>query len=126
MKRIFVFFVLCFAFSLFNANIVSAIDCKEENSCSLVNKTATEIENELKDDEIKCFVDTYAKYQNSHNTKALKRLYTEDFVNSDGFNKQQLFDLINKTYENYPDITSNYEIEEIIRLENYSMIFIKN
>ena len=43
MKRIFVFFVLCFAFSLFNANIVSAIDCKEGNSCSLINKTATEI-----------------------------------------------------------------------------------
>ena len=101
MKRIFVFFVLCFAFSMFNANIVSAIDCNETNSCPLINKTAEKIENELNNEELKSFVDTFAEYQNKHNITALKRLYSADFVNVDGFNKQQLFDLIEKTYENY-------------------------
>lgn len=125
MKRIFVFFVLCFAFSMFNANIVSAIDCNETNSCPLINKTAENIENELNNEELKSFVDTFAEYQNKHNITALKRLYSADFVNVDGFNKQQLFDLIEKTYENYPDITSEYKIEEIVRLENYSIITLK-
>ena len=124
MKKIFVLFILCFTFPFLCTNIVSAIDCNEDNSCPLINKTVENIKDELNDKELKSFIETFIEYQNKHNLTALKRLYSDDFVNTDGFNKQQLFDLIDKTYDNYPDITSEYKIENIVVFDNYSMVTI--
>ena len=41
---------------------------------------SNKIENELNNEELKSFVDTFAEYQNKHNITALKRLYSADFV----------------------------------------------
>ncbi len=75
--------------------------------------------------EIKQFVEKFELLQNKHSLMGLKKLYTDEFVNSDGYNKEQLFKLMKSTFENYPDIKFEFEIENIVVSGDYAFIYLK-
>ena len=55
-------------------------------------------------DDIKSVINQQTIFTNKYDLDGLATLYTKDFVNSDGFNKEVYFDLIKDTWKTYPDI----------------------
>ena len=55
----------------------------------------------------------HQKYANSYNLDKLRSLYSEQFINADGLNKELYFDLIKKTWASYPDIKYKMDIINI-------------
>jgi len=106
------------------SNTFAASECTN-NTCPLKEPAAESVKEDANIKSINNFFNTFAKYQNKHNIVALKALYSDDYVNGDGYDKQQLFNLMQKTFDNYPDITNEYSIEEIIVNANYAMIYVK-
>ena len=72
--------------------------------------------------EIDAFLQKFTNLRNKKNILSLKKLYTDDFVNADGLNKKQFFELVNKTFSNYPDIKTDFKVKEIIANGEYAMI----
>ncbi len=64
-------------------------------------------------EDIKRTLYTHLKYANLYDLEGLQSLYTDTYVNSDGFNKKIYFDLIKKTWESYPDIKYKINIKNI-------------
>lgn len=56
---------------------------------------------------------SHLKYSNTYNLERLKALYADNYVNSDGLSKDVYFDLIQKTWESYPDIKYKIVIKDI-------------
>lgn len=73
--------------------------------------------------EIKKVIDKQFDYTNKYDLKGLATLYANDFVNSDGFNKDVYFKLIEETWKTYPDITYKTEIKNIEFSDNYATVF---
>ena len=62
------------------------------------------------------------EYTNSHNLDKLSQLYSEKFVNTDGFNKKVYFKLIKDTWETYSDITYTTTIRDIQIEGNFATV----
>lgn len=73
--------------------------------------------------DIKKVIDQQSAYTNKYDLKGLASLYANDFVNSDGFNKDVYFKLIEETWKTYPDITYKTEIKNIEFSDNYATVF---
>lgn len=73
--------------------------------------------------DIKKVIDLQSVYTNKYDLKGLATLYANDFVNSDGFNKDVYFKLIEETWKTYPDITYKTEIKNIEFSDNYATVF---
>ena len=73
--------------------------------------------------DIKKVIDQQSAYTNKYDLKGLATLYAKDFVNSDGFNKDVYFKLIEETWKTYPDITYKTEIKNIEFSDNYATVF---
>ena len=128
MRKIFLLATLI-VFTAFNLNHAFANDTPEqENTCPVENSSCEISQKEIQQNKnietLKKFVADYEKLQNKHNLNALKQVYAEDFVNADGYNKTQLFNLISQTLSNYPDIKNTYEIADIIAGDNFAAIFL--
>lgn len=65
------------------------------------------------------------KLANKHDYDGLYKLYSDNFVNSDGFDKETYFKLIEETWEVYPDISYTTEIKNIEFNDNYATVFVK-
>ena len=73
--------------------------------------------------DIKKVIDQQSAYTNKYDLKGLASLYENNFVNSDGFNKDVYFKLIEETWKTYPDITYKTEIKNIEFSDNYATVF---
>lgn len=73
--------------------------------------------------DIKKVIDQQSVFTNKYDLKGLSSLYANDFVNSDGFNKDVYFKLIEETWKTYPDITYKTEIKNIEFSDNYATVF---
>lgn len=73
--------------------------------------------------DIKNVIDQQSVFTNKYDLKGLSSLYANDFVNSDGFNKDVYFKLIEETWKTYPDITYKTEIKNIEFSDNYATVF---
>lgn len=73
--------------------------------------------------DIKKVIDQQSAYTNKYDLKGLASLYANNFVNSDGFNKDVYFKLIEETWKTYPDITYKTEIKNIEFSDNYATVF---
>ncbi|MDD3437757.1 MAG: hypothetical protein PHC64_11455 [Candidatus Gastranaerophilales bacterium] len=62
---------------------------------------------------IKRILYTHLKYANDYNFDGLRNLYSDNYTNADGFNKDIYFDLIKKTWEIYPGIRYKMDIKNI-------------
>lgn len=64
-------------------------------------------------DSIKNVLVRQDKYTNDHDIEKLSELYADNFVNSDGFGKKVYFELIKKTWDTYPSIIYETQIQSI-------------
>lgn len=64
-------------------------------------------------DEVKKTMYMHLKYANSYNLEGLQSLYADNYINSDGINRKIYFDLIKKTWENYPDIRYRINVKDV-------------
>lgn len=76
-------------------------------------------------DEIKNTFYLHAKFSNEYKFSRLKDLYASNYYNADGFNKESYFDLIKKTWDNYPGIKYKMEIADINIDGNYAAVYLK-
>lgn len=72
--------------------------------------------------DIKAIIDQQAVYANKYDLDGLSKLYSENFVNSDGFNKEVYFKLIKETWDTYPDIIYKTQINNIEFSDNYATV----
>ncbi len=72
--------------------------------------------------EIREVFNTQDKFTNSYNFEGLYKLYSDDFMNSDGYNKEVYFKLIKETWETYPEITYQTKILNINVTSNYATV----
>lgn len=61
-------------------------------------------------------------YTNKYNYDKLYELYSDDFINSDGYDKKVYFKLIKETWETYPEITYITKIKSINVSSNYATV----
>ena len=72
--------------------------------------------------DVKAVIDQQTVYTNKYDLDGLSTLYSKDFVNSDGFNKEVYFKLIKDTWETYPDIIYKTHINNIEFSDNYATV----
>ncbi|MGM9993557.1 MAG: hypothetical protein ACI37R_02365 [Candidatus Avigastranaerophilus sp.] len=72
--------------------------------------------------QIRTFYKNYVKYSEQNNEEKLKSLYSDVFINNDGFNKNTVFKMMEQSIDAYKDITYNSNIENIFAEDNYAMV----
>lgn len=75
--------------------------------------------------DIKNIIEKQDEFANKHNYDGIYKLYSKDFVNADGFDKESYFKLIKDTWETYPDISYKTEVKNIEFTDNYATVFVK-
>lgn len=63
--------------------------------------------------EIMSLFNSQVKFADKHDYDNLIKLYSKDFANNDGFNREVYFQLIKDTWETYPDITYKVNVKSI-------------
>ncbi len=76
-------------------------------------------------DEIRDTFYLHTKFSNEYKFNQLKDLYAPNYHNADGFNRENYFDLIKKTWDNYPGIKYKIEIVDINIDGNYATVYLK-
>jgi len=72
--------------------------------------------------EIIQFFSDYLNAVNSHDIKKTSVFYSNDYSGSDGFNKEQFFDLLKQTWQKYPDIKYTASVKNIETAQNNARI----
>lgn len=131
-------FITVFILSI-NLNIANAIPAAAEKTARETGSvSATEIaeeeaviikkfsfKNKLQrspENQIKSFYKNFFKYSEKDEVEKLKSLYSETFINSDGFNKNTIFKMMSESADVYKDITYSSNIEKISADENYAVV----
>ena len=118
------------AFLLLNINAANAITPVSSNAdkvklesqetqipnkeMNIINRVS--LKNKLKrtpETQIKSFIKKYNKYSETNKLDKLKNMYSDSYVNNDGFDKETLFKLIQEAADLYKDIKYTSEIESI-------------
>lgn len=63
------------------------------------------------------------KYAGKYDINNLKTLYSKNFTDNDGYNKDVYFSLVEDTWENFPDITYNMKIKDIKLNGDYATVY---
>ncbi len=63
--------------------------------------------------EVKNTLKQLITYTNEYNSDGLKSIYSNNYLNADGFDKKMYFDLVEKTWKLYPDIKYSMDIDSI-------------
>lgn len=74
---------------------------------------------------VKNVIDQQSVYTSKYDLEGLKSLYSPNFVNSDGFNRDVYFKLIEETWKIYPDIVYYTDIKNIEFSENYAAVLVE-
>ncbi len=74
---------------------------------------------------VKNVIDKQSVYTNKYDLEGLKSLYSQDFVNSDGFTKDIYFKLVEDTWKTYPDIVYYTDIKNIQFSDNYASVLVE-
>ncbi len=72
--------------------------------------------------QIRSFFKKYNRYSERNNIEKLKDMYTDEYVNNDGFNKKTVFELIKTASDAYKDITYTTQINSIKICGNYAVV----
>ncbi len=71
---------------------------------------------------IKELFDRQTEMTNKYDFEGLYRIYSDDFINNDGYDKKVYFKLIKETWETYPDITYSTKIKDIKVYSDYATV----
>lgn len=83
-------------------------------------KPSKQIQNMEK--EVRNFFKNQLVYTNTGNIEALKKMYTNKYINADGFDKETYFDLVQKTLKMYPDIKYTMDITKVSIIGNTAVV----
>ena len=72
--------------------------------------------------QIQSFFKKYNRYSSKNNIEKLKELYSEDYINNDGFNKETIFKMMEMASGAYKDVSYITEIESIKVEGNYAVV----
>lgn len=72
--------------------------------------------------QIKNFIKKYNKYSANNDVEKLKAMYTDDYVNNDGFNRDTIFKLMEEAFGTYKNVEYKTEIESIQINGNYAVV----
>lgn len=75
--------------------------------------------------DIKKVIEKQDEFANQHDLNKLKFLYSSDFVNSDGFDREVYFKMIDDTWKTYPDISYKTTIKNIDHSDNYATVLVE-
>lgn len=120
MKKIITFIILGFIITFTtgqlqcNAGIIS--NYKTRTEAKRLDKATL--------NEIRTFIQKQDDIANKKDLDALLKMYSDSFLNSDGFNKKSYTELIKETWETYPDITYKTEIKNIEYTDNYATVIV--
>ncbi len=102
------------------------IPCVQEADASLISDRAYRAEvrkenrQELK--EIKKLFKIHNEFANKHDIKGLEALYSENYMNNDGFNREVYFKSIKETWDTCKDLTYNTKIISINITGDYASV----
>lgn len=68
------------------------------------------------------FFKKYNRYSSKNNIEKLKELYSDDFINNDGFNKKTIFKMMEMASGAYKDVSYVTDIESIKVDGNYAVV----
>ncbi len=139
MKKLNIFFLLVFAafmsFSLNKVYASSVIPQKDANVSVTVEADELNDESNIikkiglkskfqrsPESQIKSFIKKYNKYSEKNDIEHLKALYTDDYVNNDGFNRDTIFKLMEQAFGTYKNVSYKTEIESIQVNGNYAVV----
>lgn len=74
------------------------------------------------ENQIKSFYKNYVKYSEKNDAEKLKSLYSDSFVNNDGFNKSTIFEMMAQSADAYKDVVYNNNVEKIFTDGNYAVV----
>ena len=63
------------------------------------------------------------KYANEQNLSAIRDLYSDNYMNSDGFDKKAYLKMVEETWKAYPNISYTTKINKIEFNDNYATVF---
>ncbi len=72
--------------------------------------------------EIGAFYKKYNKYTSSNNSEKLKELYSDDFLNNDGFNKEIIFKMMEDASSSYKNIKYNTDVHNVVITGNTAIV----
>lgn len=72
--------------------------------------------------QIKSFYNDFNKYSEKNEIEKLKSLYSDSYVNNDGFNKNTIFKMMTQAADAYKDIEYTTTIEKISVEGNYAVV----
>ena len=87
---------------------------------SLKDKFKKSPENQIRD-----FFKKYNRYSAKNRIDKLKEMYTDDYVNNDGFNKNIVFEMMEMASSAYKEVSYTTEIEKIEIDGNYAVVVAK-
>lgn len=117
MKKLLIPVILCVAVSAnlslpAEAGLMTAYKAKVEK-----NRVVSDAQKD-----IKSVFDRQTDYTNKYNYEDLYNLYSDDFINNDGYNKKVYFKLVKETWETYPDITYETKIKKMNVSSDYATV----
>ena len=115
MKRI--VFILSLALFFIPVNTAQA-NLFSDIHDSIVQKR--QIKNDIKD--VKKLIKMQDFYSAKYDIDGLKNIYADNFLSTDGFDKDTYFSLIKDTWKSYPDITYTTEINKIEVKDNSAKV----
>jgi len=77
---------------------------------------------QIMEKEVRNFFKKLATYTNNFDAENLKKVYSNNYLNSDGFDKTIYFDLVNKTWKLYPDIKYVLVVDKIKIVGNTAVV----
>ena len=141
MKRKFVLNLLILFVSIFIINLQTAVAVAPVTE--KVEKTSFKVDsNQIKDEEaeiisrfslrnkfqrspeaqIRSFYNDFNKYSEKNEVDKLKSLYSDSYVNNDGFNKNTIFKMVVQAADAYKDVEYTTTIEKIEADGNYAVV----
>lgn len=96
-----------------------------DNYIAYAGKTATAKPSkqiQTMEKEVRNFFKNQLLYTNTGNIEALKNMYTKNYINADGFDKETYFDLVQKTLKMYPDIKYAMDITKVSIIGNTAVV----
>lgn len=112
-----------------DANVTVTVQADDEEECdeaelikrfSLKDKFKKSPENQIRD-----FFKKYNRYSVKNRVDKLKEMYTDDYVNNDGFNKKVVFEMMEMASSAYKEVSYTTEIEKIDVNGNYAVVVAK-
>lgn len=117
MKKAFVYNILILSIILLQNSGMPSF--AQENSKEYGNVYTYYVKKEQSEEakELNVFLSSYLSALNSHNIKAIDDYYAFNYISGDGFNKNQILNLIKETWDKYPNLKYLTSIKNL-RFEN--------